>query len=232
MTRTMNSQALALMDRILGLSGSSAGEQYTTLDDGNVQQVIDISAIARRSLTPAGSLGLYSIRLRNFHSSSALKIDNPCDPYNFANELTISYDTNAWPVPVPRGFDVWLIGASAWSDSTSKLAMMQLNLTLPSGSMAINQTSTDNSLAQVGNDIAVQQLVRWSTVLGYDVGKVVSDMFTWLDAAGNSYQSFNTRLVQGTTLNFISIASSTTVKATCELLVGIFPEGLGQDIAT
>ena len=63
----MNSQALVLLDRMLGLSGSSSGEQYTTLDDGNVQQVVEISDIARRSLTPASSVGLFGMIMISSH---------------------------------------------------------------------------------------------------------------------------------------------------------------------
>jgi len=231
MSRTMNSQALVLLDRILGLSGPG-GEQYTTLDDGNVQQVLEISEVARRSLTPAGSSGLFTIIARNTSTVVSALHSQDIDPYNLAAELTLTADTNGWPVPVGRGFDVWLIGASMWSGYAANIDFGQLNMLMPESATAIYQHQTDNATPVQATDTSTHQLVVWDTPLDEDVMPGATDMRTWATENGTIYVPFNMRLVRGVKLNWITYFNAVTATAYVNLIMGIFPEGLGQDIAT
>jgi len=229
----MNSQALALLDRILGLSGTGSGEQYTTLDDGNVQQVIEISEIARRSLTQAGTSGVFQVVMHATHTGASMT-NMFLDPYNFGNSLTVSQDVNAWPVPVPRGLDVWLIGASFSTDGNgSRLDWGQLSLQSPSSHMALNIGQIDaGGETQSGNDLGWTHLARWDTWDDDDMIYGVVNRELWVTADGRAYVPFNMRLRRGQLLVAINDSSAGEVQTYLSLTLGLFPEGLGQDIAS
>ena len=232
MSRTMNSQALVLLDRMLGLSGPG-GEQYTTLDDGNVQQVLEISDVARRSLTPAGSAGVFTIMFENYEAGSTGVSSNVIDPYNFANELTVNFDTNGYPVPVPLGFDVWVIQASAYTYDPSDFAWLQLSMVYPAKTTALtSRINAGGAEAQIGNNISYHHLVRWDTQLPGDVVTGADQQYVWATENGSLTQKIGTRVPRGGTLHFITDASVAGNYAFCNVILGLFPEGLGQDIAT
>ena len=232
MTRTMNSQALVLLDRMLGLSGSG-GEQYTTLDDGNVQQVLEIGPVARRSLTFAGEAGLYVIGMRSDADTVANIARNSVDPYNFAAELTVSGPTNGYPVPVPRGYDVWIIRASAYSNTTAGHDWLQLNVQLPSSSMALYSYAADGGAeSQLTNDRSNVALCRWDTILAGDTLTGSSAEYVWATENGTTSPEFGMRIPRGSRLDWITSAIATGTQAQCRVILGVFPEGLGQDVAT
>ena len=233
MTRTMNSQALVLLDQMLGLSGPG-GEQYTTLDDGNVQQVIEISEIARRSLTPAGTAGIYSAICKNRAEGAAGLNDNVVDPYDLADSFTVDQDTNAWPTPVPRGFDVWLIDASVWTETNpSRVDWMELDLTVPSNHQAFFVTRDSMGTPDQGtNDLTHQGLVRWDTALDDDTVTGAATVIRWATENGTINASINKRIRRGTTINFKSHTNAQYVDCYVGLTLGLFPEGLGQDVVT
>ena len=232
MTRTMNSEALVLLDRILGLSGPG-GEQYTTLDDGNVQQVIEISDIARRSLTPAGTAGIFNVVIQNNDTSGTL-INQTMDLYDLRNTMTLTASTHAYPVPVPRGFDVWLIQASAWTGwDLTKIDLLQLNLASPSSHNAITANQTLNGAPiQSGPALGRQPLVRWDG--GEAIGTITgaTDVYPLYTLEGLVSKRLNLRIRRGTELMVASVCSASQVEMNVEIIVGVFPEGLGQDIAT
>lgn len=229
----MNSQALVLLDRILGLSGSASGEQYTTLDDGNVQQVIEISDIARRSLTPAATTGLFTARIKNTHEASTNLNTNPVDPYDLADTVTLSYRTNTWPTPVPRGFDVWLIAASVITEGTaSRLDWAELDLHTPSTSQAFGVQRADlGTQVQLGNDVAHLGIARWDTVLPDTIITGVT-VQRWATTNDEINVSINRRIRRGTEINFKTKVNALYIDVTVDLTLGLFPEGLGQDIVT
>jgi len=233
MTRTMNSQALVLLDRILGLSGSSSGEQYTTLDDGNVQQVIEISDIARRSLTPANTTGLFIATLQNRHEAATGLNRNPVDPYNLADTVTMAYRTNTWPVPVPRGFDIWLIDASVYTEgNATRLDWAELDLFTPTTHTAWAVRRDDmGTQEQIANDTAHLGIARWDTALPDSMTGVAS-VQRWATVNDEIRVSINRRLRRGTQINFKTFTNALYIDVNVDLTLGLFPEGLGQDVAT
>lgn len=228
----MNSQALALMDRILGLSGSSSGEQYTTLDDGNVQQVIEISPIARRSLTESGTTGIFDISFNNLHSGASLN-SNPINPYNLEENVSLTSRVNIWPVPVPRGLDVWLIGANAMQVGTdTNVSWCQLLLTMPSTFQALYQRRSSMGVPiQITNDLSYHSLTRWDTLAPDDILTSGSARYSFETENGEMYQHYGLRIRRGTTIDFITNTTG-AAEIDCHMIVGLFPEGLGQDVAT
>ena len=234
MSRTMNSQALVLLDRMLGLSGPG-GEQYTTLDDGNVQQVLEISEVARRSLTPAGSSGYYTFNMQSHHSAILL-INQLQDPYNLSEEITLGVaDINGWPVPVGRGFDIWLIGASIYTDKVADADWALLQLNVPSRYMALSSHQSNMAPpSQNANDTARIILGRWDTWEADDSESGVVAIHAGLTENGSTYLPINQRLVRGTTIQLSTLATTyaNNVRYYMDYILGIFPEGLGQDIAT
>lgn len=230
MSRTMNSQALALLDRILGLSGPG-GEQYTTLDDGNVQQTIDIQAIARRSLSVGDGGGIYTYELENVHTAAG-QAGNQVDPYNFGNNLTVSFNTNAWPVPVPRGLDVWLIGTTMATNNDANLDWGQVMLILPAINTALVSKTTDGGAeSQIARDQTYLNVCRYDVLKAGDFIPGAVNRYAWETTQGQMYVPLGMRLTRGTTIDYVTLASGGTT-AYLTLIMGIFPEGLGQDIAT
>ena len=230
MSRTINSQALVLLDRMLGLSGPG-GEQYTTLDDGNVQQVLEISEVARRSLTPAGSSGFFSVQMRNTIGAAGIQRAT-LDPYNLGNTTTVTLNTNAYPVPVPRGFDVWLIGATCWAGDRTETNFCQLELIVDNSSMAININTEGGSATQLTNDTIYMPMGRWDTFPNENTGPSPSSHYAGFTENGTSYLDINVRVPRDSLLGFVSGTSANDNVNFCDIILGLFPEGLGQDVAT
>lgn len=100
MTQEVDSGALTLMQHALGLSGVDA-EQRTFLQDGDIDQVTEISRFPRRSLTPFGR-GYFQILFENVHGVAAT-LESFVDPYRPVNV------SNGYPARVdPQKFEIWI----------------------------------------------------------------------------------------------------------------------------
>lgn len=103
MGKEFDGAALALLDRAFGLAG--IGAQKTFLEDGDVQQVLDVTAPARRALTPFTTDGLFTSIFENVHAVSSESLSS-ADPYNPVNTH------GTYPAPISADFDLWLLGLS------------------------------------------------------------------------------------------------------------------------
>lgn len=220
MPKNVDSEALLLVNRVLGVSGTTPGASNTTLDDENIAQVLTVNDIIRRSRTVAGSSGIFRFVLRAIHAGAG-DISTTVEPYNVAAIGRIA----PWPRPVPRGFDLWVLGASTSEvvagTSTSFAGMLTvLNMTQGFG--------VDNAgVAVVAN--TVQPIALWDAegaigggVIGTRVGL-------------SSFQGGPLRLPrQPGAGGPISLSFATTLDGTgtwdCTIMVGLFPEALGQDV--
>ena len=216
MTKPIESDALDRLYRILGLSGGT-GVAGTLLDDGNVSLVLNINEIIRRSRTPAATTGWFVGILNTIHAGAG-RIATSINPYTTANNV------EPYSSPVPRGFDVWVMGASLIRLSGAgdlDGAMLQLDPT-PSQ----QGWGQDNTGAAVVQTLAIP-IARWGP-LDTSIASELAIAFN--PEGGECMIKVMTRVPRGATLR---LATDATALATfqAQLICGLFPEGLGQDVA-
>ena len=213
MVKKIDSQALGILNKSLGLTG--AGSPLTELTDGVVDQVVSVNEIVRRGRTQAATGGLYTGVLRCDHTD-AETISASIRPYNIPTGAIAP-----WPVPVPPEFDIWLLGATCLRPSGGGGLTARLTLDWPIQGFGID----DSGAAVVVADPFT--LAHWNAALA------ISGVFGMLAAGGGSGQSYKPlkmRLPRSplTQLTFASISTVTNI-TDCQLMLGIFPVALGQD---
>lgn len=214
MTKKLDSDALGDLNRALGLSG--AGSRLTELEDGQVDQVIEISNIARRGRTLAGTGGIYTAILRNIHTDAEAQTST-ATPYNIA----LPADRAPWPIPTSRRFDIWLLGASVRRISGSGSINAQLLVAFDASQQA---WGFDDS-AVVVQKASRFALGHWNSFLTAGT-RVAGGLVN-----GNTFLNIGIRLPRNdnTQLEFVS-ASSATMTLECDMILGLFPVGFGQDV--
>ncbi len=215
--KRIDSDALGVLNRSLGLTG--AGSQLTELEDGIVDQILSVNEIARRGRTQADVQGIYTPTLRNEHVDVET-VNNEIDPYNVGSTVLVA----PYPDPVPAQFDIYLMGASLRHVSGTASGMAVATLSLTVGTASQGWGKKDNS-----NIILVSQQMRlafWDAMVsdGTNFGIRAADR--------GPHQRIGLRLPRGgggTTLSFRSI-STVTVAIDCQMILGLFPAALGQDV--
>jgi len=217
MTKRIDSQALGVVTKSLGLTG--AGAQVTELIDGTVDQVLDVGELARRGRTQGDIQGIFTPIFRNTHTD-ANTVSVAVDPYNVGTTIVVA----PYPPEIGPGFDVWLIGASLRhsSGTASGFALGTLSLTVG--------TQSEGWGSHAGSQILVAQpmrLAQWDS-MATDVSA-----FGVLAGDRGPHERIGLRLPRGgggSILTFASV-STVTVGVDCQLILGVFPVALGQDIA-
>lgn len=208
--KAVDSDALGTVNLALGLSGQ--GAPLTEFMDGQVNQVLDVASMVRRGRTPAGLSGWYIGILQNVHSGAGT-LSTSATPY------AQTVGTRAtWPNPLPAQFDAWLMGASVRRQSGSGTLTAALFL------------DVDDSQVGFGvDDSGVAVTIHNSQGLVFWDSQLTENVTMGLKEDGQPYQRIGLRLPRGATLTFTSTASAlSTWKA--QLILGLFPVGLGQDI--
>lgn len=214
MTRRIDSDALAVANRALGLTGTGAAE--TVLLDGSVDQVLDVVPIVRRGRTLAGRQGIFSGDMSNVHGG-ATTIVNSINPYQIATAAL----TAPYPSPVPRQFDLWLLGVSAIRSAGAGDGTGLLDIELINSGFQIN----DSGAAGAQGILPVASWGQVDTLGGTDV--------LTTPVMKQPYQPINLRLPSSEAGNECAVVFRTTSTAAatfiCELWLGMFPVALGQD---
>lgn len=215
MSKSIESDALDRIYRVLGLSGGAVPKN-TLLDDGNVSQVLVINELVRRSRTSAASSGWFFAIFENVHAGAG-PLTSTIDPYS-VGDLTVA----PFPRVVPRGFDIWILRA-------------MLRRIAGAGGL-------DGAVFSINPGLGQQ---AW----GVDDGGALVDsedpmpfaLFTDLDASttstvglsgdGSVSVPVNLRIPQG--IGNVTFRTDAAAAATFRgyLELGLFAEGLGQDIA-
>jgi len=214
MGKPIDSDALTELDRALGLTG--AGTAVAELQDATVEQVMELTAIVRRSRTLAGTQGIFTGTIHNVHSGSG-SLTTAVDPYAVTAGVIAPY-TN----PIPRGLDVWLYGCS--------IARISGTGTFD-GSLDIGTSISGWGISSAGAGVTLQttQIANWDTLTSYG-GFVAGGLSTDLHV----YTKIGLRLPQvagqGTAIILRTTASAAATYA-LSLHMGLFPAGLGQDVA-
>lgn len=214
MTKTIDSDALELVNTALGLTG--AGAPVTELQDGVVDQVIDVGRIARRSRTLRPNDGIFIGIMRNVHAGSGSLI-NTSDPYDLAPALVIS----PYPAPVPKQFDLWLLGASVTFVSGTGTLTAALTMTYRAAQQGWGETN-GNAFVIGSTEVPV---AHWDSVI--TEGAIV---FAGLSGDRGPHAQIGMRLPRSvdTALRFRSTASA-VASFDLQLVLGMFPASLGQD---
>ena len=141
MTQEFDSAALELVDNAYGLSGIDA-EQQTFLEDGHVQQLLPIEAIARRSRAPFAR-GIFKIIMQNVHAVAS-SLESFVDPYNPVNVH------NGYPDRVdPRKFDIWMLNATCRTNVGGNITQALLAINSIPALQAISDTAAGGPVAPV-----------------------------------------------------------------------------------
>ncbi len=212
MVKRIDSDALGDVNLALGLSG--AGSQLTELADGVVDQVLSVNELARRGRTQQSTQGLYYPTLRNVHSAA----DNESvtiDVYNVGATAQVE----PYPSPMPKQFDVWLLGASLRLVSGGG----SIGATL---SLRVGTRAQGFGLVDDGTQVLVSQPIRlvfWNTLI-----TVNSTTFA-VQNDRKPHHTIGIRIPRiGSELIFAS-TSGAAATYDCQLIVGVFPAALGQD---
>lgn len=219
MSSEIDSSALLILNRALGLAG--VGSQTSILDDGNVNLVMEISEIVRRSRSLAGTTGWFTCIMRNSHPAAGA-LNTTVNPYNVAG----GSNTLPYPDPVPIGLDFWILGAScARNAGTGTLdgGVLQFapdNLNMGWG---IEDDGTTPIILAGAIDLAFWD--GWDTSTGQPVGQN--------SISGATYQRIMMRIPRGVgTLRWFSDVAGAAADADVRMVCALLPESLGQDIAS
>ncbi len=214
--KKINSQALGILQKALGLSGR--GSQDTELTDGVVDQFIAINELARRGNTLSPSAGIFTAILSNEHTD-AETITTAIDPYNVGTTAAIP----PYPPNMPDLFDIWLLSVGVRRQSGTGTLTAVLHWQYGSDQQGFG---IDDSGVNVTQSAPVA-LAYWTGV------GALNTTFGILAAGGGTGQPtafLGMRLPRSRngSLEFTS-TSSLTSTYNAQLTLGVFPVSLGQD---
>jgi len=216
--KEIDSDALRTINRSLGIAGGLA-DAPTVLDDSNVAQVLEISRLVNRGRTPAGSTGWFYGLFVNEHGVAG-GLESLIDPY--------APDVNAvapYPAIVGRDTDFWLYGALVQRTAGAGTLAGAHLLVQPDASQQGWGIDDSGVAVAAGGSFA---MTRWT---GLDSSVSVGNPFG-ITGNGACYAPLNLRLPRGiVSLRFRSEAAGASATFQCWVVMGLFTEGLGQDLA-
>jgi len=216
LSKPIESDALDRVYRVLGLSGGALPKS-TLLDDGNVSQILSVNELVRRSRTSAATSGWFFAIFQNVHSGAGA-LTSSIDPYAVGAANAIA----PFPANVPRGFDLWILRASLRRTSGSG----GLDGAVFSYNGGTSQQAFGVDVA--GDPVASQDPIPFAlfTTLDSSTSSIVG-----VSGDGSVSVKVDLRLPQG--ISNVTLRTDAAAAATFRgyLTLGLFPEGLGQDVA-
>lgn len=208
--KKVDSQALGILTKSLGLSG--AGAPVTELTDGVVDQAIDIAPIVRRSRTQAATEGIYIARLVNAHTD-AQSLTTSLAPFNPTTTALPPY-----PLRVSKEFDIWMLSASLRQTSGGGTLSAALFMSTLASHVGMSTTGGAGSITQ-------HAIAFWDALL------TENQEFGLLAGSGLPFVKIGLRMPRSLSTAIV-FASTSSLTATFELAVvlGVFPVALGQDV--
>lgn len=214
--KRITSDALGLVNQSLGLGGGNSA--VTELDDGIINQTLDINGLARRGRAFAGNDGIFRSVLQNTHLAA-----------NTQTSFVRPYAAGVAAIPpfpstMPAEYDVWLLSAAVTRVSGSGNG---------SGILLLANVPQGVGIDQAGALITTATV---AVVALFDIQQTIGGT-TFLRSGPTSFPQVNTRIPrnrQGTALtelthvDFISDSGAAAVYE-CIMYWGLFPRGLGQD---
>ena len=214
MVKLIDSQALGILNKSLGLTG--AGSPQTELADGIVDQVLPIGEIVRRGRVLGVSEGIFVCRLRNNHTD-ANSLTATIAPF----AATAALVNPPFPSPIPSQFDFWVLGASVAVVGAGTLSGT-LFLRTPAPFQGLSVT---NAGGAVTPNVISHALAFWDTTAteSIEFGVLTGTVGVWKRLALRLPRHPDTELRFAST-------SSLTVTFDCNIICGLFPVALGQDV--
>lgn len=216
MPQRIKSDALDFVSKAVGIFG--AGSPVTELADGEVLQTLDVAPLIRRGRTEESTHGIFLGIMRNTHLAANTQVST-IDPYNVGAALGIP----PYPDNVNAGFDIWLIGCSLRQTSGAGTIVATL-------SMNQGPTAQGWGVDEAGGAIVSapdQPIVLFDSF-------VTASVVFGITEAGQPWAPIGLRIPrsagQGTTLTFTTV-SSEALGVQLQLVTGLLPVALGQDIA-
>lgn len=215
--REVDTDALQEVAPSLGVGNPATATRPVLFDDENLQQALVVNDLIRRGRTLAGSGGgIYAAQIVNSHGGAGTIIATR-DPYD------LGVATGAgWPAPVPEDLDAWILSAqvaAAIGDVDTSVAT-RFELRHPAVSAAFGGTGG-----------TVTQVLRlWDTEVA------ISGAVAYLGGVGDGVVGYNhpaTRIPRDALIVFASHKQGAgAADITLQLVLGLFPAGLGQDART
>lgn len=212
MPKRIDSDVLALTNRMLRLAGTDHGE--TELDTDQVIQVLDVAPVIRRSLALPGWDGVIWCYLMNQHTDVET-LDTSIDPYNVTTGAIAPY-----PVPVPPDLEFYILTAAVRRSAGAGV--------LTSGGLFLGPAATqqawglrDDGSALVSNNVAC--VARFTSIV--DVGGRGCGATT----DGDTEVAIGRRIPRGSDVRFTSTSAS-TADFQLIMMCALLPLGFGQDV--
>jgi len=219
MSRIIDSAALDLINTALGITGVGDTEE-TIIDTRNVQQVLPILELVRRSMVFGTHGGIWQGDMVNIHAAAGDE-ESLIDPY-----VPGALSTVGFPGSLGKQYDVWILQASMERTAGAGTLDGALLKSLPSGQS--NQAWGVNSSAAAVTGIGQTVLGLWASVDASAAGEnavgLLGDGTTLLRTAF--------RLLRGSEITYSTTAAGASATFRCRIIMGIFPIGLGQDVLT
>lgn len=215
--KQIQSDALVIVKRMLGLAGGLM-DAPTSLDDGTVSQVLDVTSALRRGRAGGAASGWFYGVMQNVHPAADTQT-SVIGPY--APTQTLVPVISAWPGQVPVGFDVHVIGGSIQRTAGAGA--------LTGGSLFLAVAASDQAwgVDQAGARVTASPAIIIARWTGLDTGSAIDIGIT---GDGSTFARMGLRMPRGSSFNFRTVsAAAATYRLT--LLMGLFPESLGQDVA-
>ena len=211
--KRVDSDALGTINKALGLTG--AGSALTELHDGVLDQVFEVSASVRRGRTQAATDGVYTAIMQTVHGAADSQVTDQ-RPYDL-----IAGGIAPYPNPMPPQFDIWLLGAEL--NRVSGTGTVEATLAMRYGTPKMGW-AIDEAQAAVTPSNPEFVIAFW------DALAVEGTTFGILHGSNGPYARFGYRLPRdvGSDLVFRSTASAIATY-NCNIVLGVFPVGLGQD---
>ena len=211
--RLLKSQALGILNKAIGLSGGSGVGGETQLDDDNVSQVLATNDIIRRSLTLAGSDGIFLAITQNTHgagSSTQIEVNRP---QGLAHA--------PYPAIIPDGLEVWVLGVCGFlvSGTASNFTDCTCHIQMPSVSQGMSSNQSGAQLGAVSTNLPIAFFDNIQAG-SFDAAQLED---------GGLYYPIKIRVRRGSVIQFRSNATNAVV-VQMNWLCGLFPIGLGQDV--
>lgn len=217
--RDIDSDALSAVQRQLGISGVGSG--VAVLEDDELRQVLDVGPALRRGRADVANGGWFWGVLDNEHSGSGdlISFINPYEADGF--ELT------SFPALVDQSrFDLWICGAfcEITSGVASSLNSAQFLLGAPLRSLAFGKDDSGAAVVPSGGGFLLNE---WDVALSIITGGV-NPIIQNANVAASYQRSW--RMPRGANLVFQTDATA-AVTIRLSIIMGLFPIGLGQDVA-
>jgi len=208
---------LRLLNRIFGLAGDGISGT-TQLDDKGITLVSEVSAIMRRGDTYGVLTGWYQGTLENVHSGADDEVSS-IDPYAPGASAVAPYPAN-----VPEGFDIWLLGVGGRRSSGSG--------GLTAGAASVNPDAVTAGWGQDDGGAALGAIAPRIIVAQFDGLSTINAGFSlppMITEQGLTYQPVGMRVPRGALMDFHSTAAA-AAEFQMSFVIGLYPEGLGQDV--